>query len=164
MKNRYLNCPWNTSLTEWYKKWFYVREEPGSSTFCNVGYIPEKRVSWIDRPEFAGQVEELMKLIDWSRLDGLGVVGNFICRRVMPCQKRVHSAYEYAGSQDPTRMSPEVLEKTEVQQLLNELFNFAYNSFVRSGDWVQAFKLGRPAPKVVLLTDVTSLVLVLPSC
>jgi len=55
-----------------------------------------------------------MKLIDWSRLDGPGVVGNFICRRVMPCQKRVHSAYEYAGSQDPTRMSPLVLEKAEV--------------------------------------------------
>jgi len=85
MKNRYLNCPWNTSLTEWYKKWFYVREEPGSSTFCDVGYIPEKRVSWTDRPAFTGQVEDLMKLIDWSRLDGPGVVGNFICRRVMPC-------------------------------------------------------------------------------
>ena len=37
----------------------------------------------------------------------------------------VHSAYKYAGSQDPTRMRPEVLEKEEVQQLLNELFNFA---------------------------------------
>ena len=60
-----------------------------------------------------------MKLIDWSRLDGLGVVGNFICRRVMPCQKRVHSAYEYAGSVDLTRMRPEILEKAEVQQLLN---------------------------------------------
>jgi len=33
-------------------------------------------------------------------------------------------------------MSPEVLEKAEVQQLLNELFNFADNSFVRSGDRV----------------------------
>jgi len=153
MKNRYLNCPWNTSLTEWYKKWFYVREEPGSSTFYDVGYIPEKRVSWTDRPEFAGQVEDLIKLIDWSRLDGLGVVGNFFCRRVMPCQKRVHSVYEYAGSQDPTRMSPEVLEKAEVQQLLNELFNLADGSFVRSSDRVQAFKLGRPAPKVTLQTD-----------
>jgi len=94
-----------------------------------------------------------MKLIDWSRLDGLGVVGNFICRRVMPCQKRVHSAYEHAGSQVLTRMSPEVLEKAEVHQLLNELFNFADGSFVRSGDRVQAFKLGRPAPKVTLRTD-----------
>jgi len=26
-------------------------EEPGSATFYDVGYIPEKRVSWIDRPE-----------------------------------------------------------------------------------------------------------------
>jgi hypothetical protein len=129
-----------------------------------VGYIPEKRVSWTDRPEFTGQVVDLMKLIDWSRLDGLGVVGNFVCRRVMPCQKRVHSAYEYAGSQDPTRMRPEVLEKAEVQQLLNELFNFADGSFIRGSDRVQAFKLGRPAPKVTLLTDCASLVFVLSSC
>jgi len=80
-------------LTEWYKKWFYIREEPGSATFCNVGYIPEKRVSWTDRPEFPE-----MSLIDWSRLDGPGVIRNFIVRRVMPCQRRVHSAYEYTGS------------------------------------------------------------------
>ncbi|XP_021317721.1 uncharacterized protein LOC110435939 [Sorghum bicolor] len=45
-------------------------------------------------------------------------------------------------------MSREVLEKAEVQQLLNELFNFADNSFVQSGDRVQAFKLGRPVPKI----------------
>jgi len=76
----------------------------------------------------------------------------------------VHSAYEYAGSQDPTRMRPEVLEKAEVQQLLNELFNFADSSFIRGSDRVQAFKLGRPAHKVMLLTDVTSLVLVLRGC
>ncbi|XP_021307980.1 fibrous sheath CABYR-binding protein-like [Sorghum bicolor] len=45
-------------------------------------------------------------------------------------------------------MSHEVLEKAEVQQLLNELFNFADNSFVQSGDRVQPFKLGQPAPKI----------------
>ena len=61
-------------------------------------------------------------------------------------------------------MSSDVLEKAEVQQLLNELFNFADDNFVRSGDRMQAFKLGRPAPKVMLLTDCISLVLVLPSC
>jgi hypothetical protein len=89
-----------------------------------------------------------MKLIDWSRLDGPGVVGNFTVRRVMPCQRRVHSAYEYAGNQDPTRMSPDGLEKTEVQQLMNELFNFTDGNFVRSSDRIHAFKLGRPAPMV----------------
>jgi len=85
MKNCYLSCPWNTSLTEWYKRWFYIREEPGSTTFCDVGYVLEKRVSWINRPEYTSQVSELMSLIDWSRLDGPGVVGNFLARRVMPC-------------------------------------------------------------------------------
>ena len=50
-------------------------------------------------------------------------------------------------------MSPEVLDKAEVQQLLNELFNFADGSFVRSRDRVQAFNLGRPAPKVMLRAD-----------
>ena len=89
-----------------------------------------------------------MSLIDWSRLDGPVVVGNFIVRRVMPCQRRVHSAYEYAGSQDPTRMSPDGLEKAEVQQLMNVLFNLTDNNFVRSSDLMHAFKLGRPASKV----------------
>jgi len=64
MKNRYLSCPLYTSLTEWYKRWFYIREEPGSATFCDVSYTPEKRVSWTDRPEYTGQVSELMSLID----------------------------------------------------------------------------------------------------
>jgi len=59
-------------------RWFYIREELGSTTFCDIGYVPEKRVSWTDRPEYTGLVEELMNLIEWSRLDGLGVVGNFL--------------------------------------------------------------------------------------
>ena len=78
MKNRYLSCAWNTSLTEWYERWFYIREEPGSAMFYDVGYIPEKRVSWTDRPEYTGQVLELMSLIDWSHLDRPGVIGNFL--------------------------------------------------------------------------------------
>ena len=45
MKNHYLNYPWTTFLSKWYKKWFYIREEPDSATFCDVGYVPEKRVS-----------------------------------------------------------------------------------------------------------------------
>ena len=85
MKNRYLSCPWKTSLTEWYKRWFYIMDESGSAMFCDVGYMPEKRTSWTERPVYTGQVEELMNLIDWSRLDGLGVVSNILSRRVMPC-------------------------------------------------------------------------------
>ena len=66
----------------------------------------------------------------------------------MPCQRRVHSAYEYVGNQDLTRMSPDGLEKAEVQQLMNELFNLTDDNFVRSSDRMHTFKLGRPVPKV----------------
>jgi len=52
-----------------------------------------------------------MTLIDWSRVDGPRVVENFLSRRVMPCQRRVHSAYEYQGGQDSTRMHRDNLEK-----------------------------------------------------
>jgi len=89
-----------------------------------------------------------MNLIDWSRLDGLGVVRNFLRRRVMPCQRRVHSAYEYQSSQDSTRMHRDNLEKPEIQRRINELFNLADSSFVRNDDRMRAYKLGRPAPKV----------------
>jgi hypothetical protein len=85
MKQEYLNCPWNTSLGDWYKKWFYIRKEPDRTTSCNVGYIPDKRVAWNELPELAGQVEELMALLPWNRLDGPAVARNFISRRLQPC-------------------------------------------------------------------------------
>jgi hypothetical protein len=85
MKQEYLSCRGNTSLTDWYKRWFYIREEPDSATFCDVGYIPDKRVSWNDRPELDRQVMELMALLLWNRLDRPAVAGSFISRRVQPC-------------------------------------------------------------------------------
>jgi hypothetical protein len=82
IKQEHLNCPWNTSLGDWYKKWFYIREEPDSATLCDIGYILDKRVAWNERPELAGQVEELIALLPWNRLDGPAMVRNFISRRV----------------------------------------------------------------------------------
>jgi hypothetical protein len=85
MKQEYLNCPWNISLGDWYKKWFYICEDPNSAMFCDVGYIPDKRVAWNEQPELAGHVEELMVLLPWNHLDGPAVAENFISRRVQPC-------------------------------------------------------------------------------
>jgi hypothetical protein len=52
---------------------------------CDVGYIPDKRVAWNERPELTGQVEELMALLPWNRLDGPAVAGSFISYHVQPC-------------------------------------------------------------------------------
>jgi len=67
----------------------------------------------------------------------------------MPYQTRVHSAYEYQCGQDSTRIHRDNLEKPEIQRRINELFHLADNSFVRSDNRMHAYKLSRPAPKVV---------------
>ena len=66
----------------------------------------------------------------------------------MPCQRRVHSAYECHGSQDSTKMHRDNLEKLEIQRRINKLFNVADNIFMRSDNRMHAYKLGRPAPMV----------------
>jgi hypothetical protein len=96
---------------------------------CDVRYIPDKRVAWNERPELAEQVEELMALLPWNRLDGPVVAGNFISRRVQPCQRRVHAEYEYQGLADQTRMHSKDLDHDEVIRWIRELFNLADQSY-----------------------------------
>jgi len=130
-------------LPKWYKKWFYISEELNSATFYDVWYQPEKRVSWTDRPEYNGQMEELMNLIQWPRLDGPAVVRSFISRRIQPCQRRVHYGYKYQGNVDTSRMKKESLE-------VNELFNLSDAGYAPSSDLMHAYKLARPPSKVTV--------------
>ena len=148
MKAQYLHCPWNTSLDEWYKKWFYIREKPNTITLCDVGLIPEKKNSWSEKPENLEQIAELLGMIPWGRLDGPSVVGNFISRRIQPCQKRIHPGFEYQGGADPTRTRKEPLDKTEIKARIGELFNLANPNYVALNAIEHAFKLARPPPKV----------------
>ena len=55
------------SLDDWYKKWFYIREEPNTITLCDVGYIPEKRTSWSEKPEHLEQIPEIFGMIPWKK-------------------------------------------------------------------------------------------------
>jgi hypothetical protein len=70
-----------------------------------------------------------MALLPWNRLDGPDVVGNFISRRVQPCQRRVHAGYEYQGSANQTRMRSEDLDHDEVIRQIGELFNLPGQSY-----------------------------------
>jgi hypothetical protein len=141
MKQEYLNYPWNTSLGDWYKKWFYIRKEPDNATFCDVRYILDKRVAWNERPKLAGQVEELMALLLWKHLDGLVVAGSFIRWRVQPCQRRVHAEYEYQGSANQTRMRLEDLDHNKVKRQIGDLFNLADQNYSPSSRIQHAYKL-----------------------
>jgi hypothetical protein len=74
-------------------------------------------------------VEELMALLPWNHLDGPTMAGSFISRRVQPCQRRVHTGYEYQGSADQTRMRSEDLDRDKVVRRIGELFNLADQSY-----------------------------------
>jgi hypothetical protein len=89
-----------------------------------------------------------MALLPWNRLDGPAVAGNFISRRVQPCQRRVHVGYEYQGLADQTRMRSEDLDHDEVVRRIRELFNLEDQSYSRPSKIQHAYKLIRPAPKV----------------
>jgi hypothetical protein len=36
MKAEYINVPLNSSMRDWYKKWFYVQQEQGPFVACDV--------------------------------------------------------------------------------------------------------------------------------
>jgi hypothetical protein len=76
------------------------------------------------------------------------MVGSFIYRRVQPCQRRVHSGYEYQGNADTTWMKKERIDEAEIHRRINKLFNLADCSFMPSNDRMHAYKLARPPPKV----------------
>ena len=67
MKAQYLHYPWNTSLDDWYKKWFYIHEEPNTITLCNVSYILEKKISWSEKPEHLEQIPKIFGMIPWKK-------------------------------------------------------------------------------------------------
>ena len=116
-----------------------------------MGYIPEKRTSWTEKPEHLEQILEIFGMIPWKKLDGPSMVGNFISRRIQPCQRRVHPSYEYQGSADPTRTRQGALDKIEIKARIGELFNLADPNYARLSDIKHAFNLARPPPKVTRL-------------
>jgi hypothetical protein len=103
---------------------------------CDVGYIPDKRVSWNERPELTGQVEELIALILWNRLDRPAMARNFISRRVQPCQRTVHAEYED-------------LDHNKVVRRIEELFNLTDQSYSPPNRIQHAYKLILLAPRSV---------------
>ena len=43
-----------------------------------MGYIPEKRTSWLEKPEHLEQILEIFGMIPWKKLDDPSMVGSFI--------------------------------------------------------------------------------------
>jgi hypothetical protein len=45
-----------------------------------------------------------IRVLKQQRLNGLGIVASYLCRRVQPLKAREHYGFEYSGAKDPSRM------------------------------------------------------------
>ena len=59
------------------------------------------------------KVEELLKILARTDVDGVGVTVNFISHRIQSCKERCHPTYEF-WDEDFVREAPERLERNEI--------------------------------------------------
>ena len=78
---------------------------------------PQVQASWSSIGPGGKQVECILGAIAKFKDKGVTgdhVVSSFISRRIQPLQRRKHPAFRYEGTQDPTRLSPEAMARSEV--------------------------------------------------
>jgi hypothetical protein len=49
MKAHYLKVPLNTSMRDWYRKWFYMQQEQEPFVACDISQILKQQESWLTR-------------------------------------------------------------------------------------------------------------------
>ena len=102
--------------TEWKSFWFHVGnfESPLPERIAGT---PQVQASWLSTGPGGKQVECILRAIAKFKDKGVTsdhVVFSFISRRIQPLQRRKHPAFRYEGTQDPTRLPPEAMARSEV--------------------------------------------------
>ena len=71
------------------------------------------------------QVDELLQILGQmcNNLDRVGVVINFVIRRIQPSKERFRHSYEYTGDEDTAREAPEKINKDNAYGRLLEHFS-----------------------------------------
>ena len=99
---KYVGLALKTSLKGWHNRWFYTTNlSPSLPAY--IGLRPVVKLSWSSTPsdEEMKQVNALLKPLEECKesdeVNGVGVVRNFIGRRIQPIKERVHPSYEYKG-------------------------------------------------------------------
>ena len=147
----YLGLKLATSLKGWHKRWFYIAN-PAPSLPSYRGLRPLVRDCWNSSPSprEMGQVNDLLEMIEVKKrqgVSGLGVVTNFIYRRVNPIKERVHPAYEFTGLGDPTRESDARWELDALSDRLRSLF--ASDVVLDMTGHPKPYSLDHPADEVI---------------
>src|SRR5207244_9812239 len=72
------------------------------------------------------QVNALLERLEACKKDdgvnGVGVIRSFVSHRIQPIKVQVHLAFDYDGTQDTTRESPELWKKDALDARVASLF------------------------------------------
>jgi hypothetical protein len=131
----YLEFSMAASVQGWKKKWFYIKDQKTASS-DRFGIAPfdanknlTKLTSW-DSPPTKAEIEDIkplltriqsMKSAAGGTLTGAQLMAFFLQRRIQPLQARVSRLWLYSGSEDPSRVSKEDLEKKGLDKRVRAL-------------------------------------------
>ena len=120
------SIPLRSNLGAWRSRWFYAANtQPGLPEFS--GSAPDSRINrWTSLPEDweEGSAELLgirLGQIATAGLTGIDILRVFLSRRVQPLKQRVHPLFEYTGTLDSTRESPDLLPDGKLKARLQKL-------------------------------------------
>jgi hypothetical protein len=123
----------DASVQGWRKKWFYIKDQKNSSS-DHYGIAPfdankdlTKLSSWDSPPTEAEIIKPLLARIQSLKsatggaLLGMQLMAFFLQRRIQPLQHRVSKLWSYSGSENPSRVSKEDIDKKDLDKRVRAL-------------------------------------------
>jgi hypothetical protein len=163
---QYLEFSMAASVQGWRTKWFYIKDRK-SSPEAEFGLPPfdtsqevKKLKSWDSLPSDA-EVAQILPLLSRIKtlktglggaLSGIQHMAFFIQRRVQPLQHRLTKLWTYAGLEDPTRISEDLMLKEDVDKRVRNLTKLTKEHSVADlkADFFDAV---HPLPEVYIATS-----------
>jgi hypothetical protein len=124
-----------TSVQGWRKKWFFIKDQKTASS-DQFGIAPfdankslKKLTSW-DSPPMEAEIENLKPLLSriqslrsaaGGALTGTQLMAFFLQRHIQPLQAHASRLWSYSGSEDPSRVSKEDLDKKGLDKRVRAL-------------------------------------------
>jgi hypothetical protein len=134
-KAHYLEFNMAASVEGWRKKWLYIKDQKTSSS-DHYGIAPfdankdlMKLSSW-DSPPMEAETKDIKPLLariqslksaTGGALSGMQLMALLMQRRIQPLQHRISKLWSYSGSENPSRVSKEDIDKKDLDKQVRAL-------------------------------------------
>lgn len=108
MKARYIPFQCHSSRSQWRSRWFYLELKELDAVLVVPEVHPERSEDWTSKPPLTRSLQDFVDAVSDLRergLTGYEVVKDFVSRRIQPLQACAHTAFDYTGAKDITRIS-----------------------------------------------------------